>query len=75
MMALPPVRAFHNGQYHHGPDWYRHIHYRIERERGLDHAEDWWSPGECVFTLTPGSVAELVFTTEAASVRSMWRRS
>lgn len=63
--GLPPVQAFHNGQYHHGPDWYRHIHYRVERERGLDHMEDWWSPGECVFTLLPGSAAELVFTTEA----------
>ena len=62
--ALPAVLAFHNGQYHQGPDWYRHIHYRIERERGLDHTEDWWSPGECEFTLTPGSVAELLFTTE-----------
>ena len=62
--ALPPVQAFHNGHYHHGPDWYRHIHYRVERERGLDHMEDWWSPGECVFTLVPGTAAELVFTTE-----------
>ena len=62
--ALPAVQAFHNGQYHHGPDWYRHIHYRVERERGLDDTEDWWSPGECVFTLTPGSAAELLFTTE-----------
>ncbi len=62
--GLPAVRAFHNGQYHHGPDWYRHIHYRVERERGLDHTEDWWSPGECVFTLAPGVAAELVFTTE-----------
>lgn len=63
--GLPAVRAFHNGQYHHGPDWYRQIHYRVDHERGLDHIEDWWSPGECVFTLTPGNAAELVFTTEA----------
>ncbi len=63
--GLPPVRAYHNGQYSHGPDWYRQVHYRVERERGLDHVEDWWSPGECVFTLTPGATAELVFTTEA----------
>ncbi len=63
--GLPAVHAFHNGHYHHGPDWYRQIHYRVERERGLDHVEDWWSPGECVFTLVPGTAAELVFTTEA----------
>ncbi|HNG00247.1 MAG TPA: amylo-alpha-1,6-glucosidase [Nitrospira sp.] len=62
--GLPAVRALHNGRYHHGPDWYRHVYYRVERERGLDHIEDWWSPGECVFTLTPGTAAELVFTSE-----------
>ena len=62
--GMPGVRAFHNGQYHHGPDWYRHVSYRVERERGLDHVEDWWSPGACVFTLTPGTAAELVFTSE-----------
>ena len=62
--GLPPVRAVHNGQYHHGPDWYRQVQYRIEQERGLDHIEDWWSPGECVFSLRPGTAAELVFTTE-----------
>jgi predicted glycogen debranching enzyme len=63
--GLPAVRALHNGQYHHGPDWYRQVHYPVERERGLEHTEDWWSPGECVFTLTPGTAAELVFTSEA----------
>lgn len=62
--GLPPVRAQHNGQYHHRPDWYRRIHYPVDRERGLEHVEDWWSPGECLFTLTPGTTAELVFTTE-----------
>ena len=52
LWGLPAVRALHNGQYHHQPDWYRHIHYRVEQERGLDHVEDWWSPGECLFTLS-----------------------
>ncbi len=69
--GLPSVRALHNGQYHHRPDWYRQIHYQVERERGLDSVEDWWSPGECLFTLTPGTTAELLFTTEAAPTESM----
>ena len=62
--GLPPVHAFHNGQYQHGPDWYRDIQYRIELERGLDPMEDWWSPGEWLFYLVPGTVAELALTTE-----------
>jgi len=65
--GLPPVQAFHNGQYRHGPDWYRDVEYRIEHERGLDHVEDWWSPGECVFDLVPAETAELVLTTETLS--------
>ncbi|HNI66836.1 MAG TPA: amylo-alpha-1,6-glucosidase [Nitrospira sp.] len=69
--GLPAVRALHNGQYHHQPDWYRHIHYRVEQERGLDHVEDWWSPGECLFTLTPGTTAELVCTTETMPTLSV----
>lgn len=63
--GLPPVHAFHNGQYRHGPDWYRDVQYRIELERGLDPVEDWWSPGEWLFTLIPGTAAELVLTTES----------
>lgn len=69
--GLPPVRALHNGQYHHRPDWYRQIHYRVDRERGLEHVEDWWSPGECLFMLTPGTTAELVFTTETIPTLSV----
>lgn len=71
--GLPSVRAQHNGQYHHRPDWYRQIHYRVDRERGLEHVEDWWSPGECLFTLTPGTTAELVFTTETIPPLSVTR--
>ncbi len=61
---LPAIQAFHTGEYHHAPDWYRRIHYPVERRRGLDDQEDWWSPGELVFSLTPGVPASLVFTSE-----------
>jgi predicted glycogen debranching enzyme len=62
--GLPPVHAFHNGQYRHTPDWYRRLHLPAERERGLDDQEDWWSPGEIAYQLLPGECAELVLTTE-----------
>ena len=65
--GLPQVHAWHNGRYGHTPDWYRDVQYPVERERGLDHAEDWWSPGEWLFTLTPGKAVELLFTTETLS--------
>jgi predicted glycogen debranching enzyme len=62
--GLPKVYACHNGDYRHAPDWYRRVQFPAERERGLDHEEDWWSPGEIAFTLSRGGTAELVFSTE-----------
>ena len=61
---LPPVRAFHSGGYRHEPNWYRHIQFPIEQERGLDAAEDWWSPGEFTFDLESGSTRTLTLTSE-----------
>lgn len=61
---LPSVRAVHNGVYRHQPDWYRRVHYPVEQERGLDHEEDWWSPGELAFHLMPEKPAWVVLTTE-----------
>ncbi|HSQ50782.1 MAG TPA: amylo-alpha-1,6-glucosidase [Nitrospiraceae bacterium] len=61
---LPPVRAFHSGGYRHEPDWFRHIQFPIERQRGLDAEEDWWSPGELTFDLESGSAKTLAFTSE-----------
>jgi len=61
---LPPVRAFHSGGYRHEPDWYRHIQFPIERQRGLDAEEDWWSPGEFTFDLESGSAKTLALTSE-----------
>ncbi|MGQ0811106.1 MAG: amylo-alpha-1,6-glucosidase [Nitrospiraceae bacterium] len=61
---LPTIQAFHNGGYRHEPDWYRRIQFPIEQERGLDHEEDWWSPGELSFALTKKNPGALVLTTE-----------
>jgi predicted glycogen debranching enzyme len=62
--GLPVVRAFHSGTYCHAPDWYRHVQFPLEQERGLDFGEDWWSPGEFLFTLEPGKEQVLAFTSE-----------
>ncbi|HJS66365.1 MAG TPA: amylo-alpha-1,6-glucosidase [Nitrospiraceae bacterium] len=61
---LPHVRAFHSGGYRHEPDWYRHLQFPIERQRGLDAEEDWWSPGEFTLDLESGSTKTLAFTSE-----------
>lgn len=40
--------------------WYRRFEYSLDRERGLDHHEDLWSPGEFRVGLRPGRVVALV---------------
>lgn len=62
---LPSIRAFHNGSYRHASEWYRRIQFELERERGLDCEEDWWSPGEFTYRLDGRSGAALVLTTES----------
>lgn len=61
---LPQVRAFHAGNYRQAPEWYRQIEFPLEQQRGLDHAEDWWSPGEFTFDLSAGSAETLALTSE-----------
>lgn len=62
--GLPAVRALSCGQYRHAPDWYRRVHYPVERERGLEDQEDWWSPGEFTVDVVAGRPEAVVFTTE-----------
>ena len=64
-VGLPAVHGLHNGVYRHDPEWYRRIQLEEEKLRGLDHEEDWWSPGEFVYRLTAGSSATLVLTTDS----------
>lgn len=61
---LPAVTAWHTGEYRHAPEWYRRVEFPIERQRGLDYLEDWWSPGELKFELNRGA-ADLVLTSES----------
>ena len=62
--ALPPVRAFHAGDYRHAPEWYRQVEFSVEQQRGLDHREDWWSPGEFTLPLVSGAPQTLALTSE-----------
>jgi predicted glycogen debranching enzyme len=62
---VPLVRAFYSGRYRHEPEWYRHIQLPVEQQRGLDHQEDWWSPGTFTLELNSGATQTLVFTSEA----------
>lgn len=61
---LPAVHAFHTGAYRHDPDWFRQVQFTVERQRGLDCTEDWWSPGEFAYQLHAGDDATLLFSTE-----------
>ena len=60
--GLPAVRAYHSGTYRHAPDWYRHVQFPVEQQRGLDGEEDWWSPGELTFELKPERSHTVTFT-------------
>ncbi len=62
--SLPPVHSFHTGLYHHTPDWYRQVQFPLEKERGLEFQEDWWSPGEFTFELDSSKEHVLAFTSE-----------
>lgn len=62
--SIPAIRAFSDGTYRHKPDWFRHVRFPVEQERGLDDEEDWWSPGEFELTITPGRPQTLALTTE-----------
>lgn len=62
---VPSIHAVYSGAYRHDPDWYRRLEFPVERERGLDYEEDWWSPGEFLFELQPGQKQALAFTSEA----------
>ncbi len=68
--SLPAVRAFHSGTYHHEPDWYRHVQFPLEQQRGLDCEEDWWSPGEFMFELKPRKAHTLTLTSDKRPIAS-----
>ncbi len=54
--ALPTLVAAHPGRFLERPFWYRSFDYEIEEQRGFDHVEDLWSPGEGEAELADDSV-------------------
>ncbi len=50
----PAVSGLANGLFGSAPYWYRQFLYTEERARGLDHADDLWSPGAWRFDLSHG---------------------
>lgn len=50
--GVPAITARTNGEYAHGPDWYRNFEYDEERRRGLECIEDLASPGLFRFDLS-----------------------
>lgn len=59
------VRSQSNGQYTHGPEWYRQFLYLEERSRGLDDTEDLASPGTLEFDLAAREAVWLLEPTSA----------
>jgi predicted glycogen debranching enzyme len=66
---LLPIAFLTNGIYEHAPTWYRNFLYPLERERGLDFAEDLASPGEIRFDLTRGEAIWIVSSDPEALAR------
>jgi predicted glycogen debranching enzyme len=51
-------------------NWYRSFQYAIERERGLDFAEDLFNPCTLIFDLNRYSRARIIASTERRDIRS-----
>ncbi len=51
------------------PDWYYHFQYPHEKERGLDHSEDLFTPGYLRLRLAPGTTVGVLAATELPTGR------
>ncbi|MDE2992917.1 MAG: glycogen debranching enzyme N-terminal domain-containing protein [Chloroflexota bacterium] len=51
-------------------EWSWRFLYRVERDRGLDHLEDLYVPGDFAVTLAPGKTVTVVLTNESAAAAS-----
>ncbi|MGH9907796.1 MAG: amylo-alpha-1,6-glucosidase [Pyrinomonadaceae bacterium] len=49
--------------------WYRNFQYAVEQERGLDFAEDLFSPGAFTFDLKANAKVRIIASTESCNVR------
>ncbi len=60
------------GTYAPQPDWWRRFEYDLERERGLDFAEDLFTPGTITITLAPGERLGILISTAPPAGRNAW---
>ena len=51
-------------------EWSWRFLYRVERDRGLDHLEDLYVPGDLAVALAPGETVMVVLTNESAAAAS-----
>ena len=51
-------------------EWSWRFLYRVERDRGLDHLEDLYVPGDFTVALAPGETVTVVLTNESAAAAS-----
>ena len=58
---LPPVVFGHSGVFMGSPDWWRRFEYPVDRNRGVTHQEDLWTPGTFEIDLEPEQTQYLVF--------------
>jgi predicted glycogen debranching enzyme len=58
---LPSVVFGHSGVFMGSPDWWRRFEYPVDRNRGVAHQEDLWTPGMFEIDLEPGQTQYLVF--------------
>ena len=63
--GLPRLYIAHNAaSVHADGEWYRNFLYRVERERGLDHREDLFSPFLLSFSLSKRKQAVVIASTD-----------
>jgi predicted glycogen debranching enzyme len=58
---LPAVVFGHSGVFMGSPDWWRRFEYPVDRNRGVTHQEDLWTPGTFELDLEPGKTEYLIF--------------
>ena len=61
LVELPSVVFGHSGVFMGSPDWWRRFEYPVDRNRGVHHQEDLWTPGTFELDLEPGQTQYLVF--------------
>ncbi len=68
--APPLYFNFSSGEFIENRDWYKHLEYPREQERGLDYQEDAFAVANIDVVLKPGARVHLVFSTDEKMVKA-----